>query len=169
MVFPGQIFGYSIERAFDDSSRSDFTSLPYLNGLYVRDNQDGLESYQFFYLSSRDQENSIESEVHGNQTRNFKRKFFFKKNERIIRVQGRSVRKNLVSQNGTTSSSISIITGLEFVSHKNRKSPSYGGELGEVFSEEYDGYILGYIRGRSAQYVEQIQFVWYRTVELDSV
>ncbi|CAF0884255.1 unnamed protein product [Adineta ricciae] len=167
VVFPGQIFGYSIERAFDDSSRSDFMSLPYLNGLYVRDNQDGLESYQFFYLSSHDQENVIESEVDGNQTENFKRKFFFTKNERIIRVQGRLVKKNLVSQNGT-SRSISIITGLEFVSRKHRMSPSYGGELGEVFSEEYDGYMLGYIRGRSAQYVEQVQFVWYRTVELDS-
>ena len=82
-------------------------------------------------------------------------------------MQGRLVKKGVLSLNGTNQT-ISVITGLEFLSNKGRFSPLYSDELGETFSEQYDGYTLGYVTGRSAEYVEQIQFVWYRSIELNS-
>ncbi|CAF1109626.1 unnamed protein product [Adineta ricciae] len=168
LVLFGQIFGHSNEKPFDDSLTLNFTSLPYLNGFCARDNDDGLESYQFFYLSPLNKKQIIESNVHGNQTKTFQKKFHFsEKNERIIQVQGRLVKKSLSSSNGTNQT-ISIITGLEFISNKGRISPLYSGELGEEFNEQYDGYTLGYVTGRSAQYIEQLQFIWYREKETNS-
>ncbi|CAF1300294.1 unnamed protein product [Adineta ricciae] len=167
-VLSGQIFGHSNEKSFDDSLAADFKYLPYLNGFCAQDNDDGLESYQFFYLSPLNEKQIIESDVHGNQTKNFKKKFDFSgKNERIIQVQGRLVKKSVSSSNGTNQT-ISVITGLEFISNEGRVSPLYSDELGEEFNEQYDGYTLGYVTGRSAQYIEQLQFIWYRTKETNS-
>jgi hypothetical protein len=62
---------------------------------------------------------------------------------------------------------MSIITGIQFFTTRGRASPSYAGGLGDRFTEEVDGYTLGYVTGRSAQYIEQLQFIWYRTIETD--
>jgi len=140
--------------------------LHYLNGIYARDNNDGLESYQFSYLSSHDDGSPIESQIHGKQISNFKKKFAFEKDDKINRVQGRIISENIVSPNGTNLT-MSIITGIQFFTTRGRASPSYAGRLGDIFTEEVDGYTLGYVTGRSAQYIEQLKFFWYRTTETD--
>lgn len=72
----------------------------------------------------------------------------------------------MISSNGTNIT-MSIITGIEFISTSGVVSPSYDGRLGDTFSEEFDGYTLGYVTGRSGQYIEQLQFFWYRTKRID--
>jgi hypothetical protein len=140
--------------------------LHYLNGIYARDNNDGLESYQFSYLSSHDDGIPIESQMHGKQISKFKKKFAFEKDDKINRVQGHIISENIVSPNGTNLTML-IITGIQFFTTRGRASPSYTGRLGDIFTEEVDGYTLGYVTGRSAQYIEQLQFIWYRTIETD--
>ncbi|UJR29315.1 hypothetical protein I4U23_010528 [Adineta vaga] len=167
LIFLGQQFGDSNEKSFDDSLRSDFISSYFLNGIYAQDDGHGFESYQFFYLSPHDDRSVIDSNRHGNQTVDFRYKFYFSKNEKINKVEGRLVKKDIPLPNGTNRS-MTIITGLRFFSNEHRASPSYHYELGEEFSEEHKGYTLGYVTGRSAEYLEQVQFVWYRTLSQNS-
>ncbi|CAF1109640.1 unnamed protein product [Adineta ricciae] len=168
----GKKFGESNATKFDDSLRWNVNSLPYFYGFCPRVDSEGLESYQFFYASSQNQQPKIKSDVHGTQPKNSRSDFdFSEKNDRVIQVQGRLVKKSMLSPSGINQT-INIITELEFISKTGRVSPlhiiSVQKELSEKFSEEYEGYVLGYVTGRSAEYVEQIQFVWYRSIELES-
>jgi hypothetical protein len=146
---------------FDDSLSSDFTCSHYLNGIFTYTHDDDLESYEFHYNSSHDNENPVQSRVHGNRSLSNMRKFEFDKGDKINRVEGHIINKTIVSPNGTNLT-ISIITGLQFFSDDDKNSLSYNGPLGENFTEEVLDYTLGYVTGRSNQYIEQLQFVWYR-------
>jgi len=58
-----------------------------------------------------------------------------------------------------------LIRSIQFFTTKGRKIPSAyeDEEDDEPFFEQYNGYSLGYVTGKSAQYVDQLQFYWYRT------
>jgi hypothetical protein len=57
-----------------------------------------------------------------------------------------------------------LIRGIQFYTTKGRKIPSYKDEEDDQpFFEQYNGYILGYVTGKSARYIDQLQFYWYRT------
>jgi hypothetical protein len=146
---------------FDDSLSRDFTYSHYLNGMVAYTHDDGLESYEFHYISSHDNEGQVQSGVHGNRSLSNMKMFDFDKGDKIYKVEGQLINKTIVSTNGTNLT-ISIITGLQFFSESKMNSLSYNGPFGEEFTEEVPDYTLGYVTGRSNQYIEQLQFVWYR-------
>ncbi|CAF0711831.1 unnamed protein product [Adineta steineri] len=166
LVIEGREFGRAHGTHFDDSTHPYFTSSHYLNGILARDNDDDLESYLFYYSSSCDNQDMITSERHGNQNLSFKKDFQFDKNEKIQRVEGQYLNKTIVFSNGTNVT-MPIITGLQFYTTKGHASPSYAGEEGVTFEEEYEGYTLWYVTGRSDEYIHQLQFYWYRTLDID--
>lgn len=123
-----------------------------------------MESYQFLYSSDNDYENPIESQIHGDRNSIIRKKFQFDPDEKIYKVQGQIIHENVVYPHGINKMS-SRITGLQFFSTEGRASPSYNGQLGETFIEEFEGYTLGYMTGRSTEYIQQLQLLWYRTVD----
>ncbi|CAF4044378.1 unnamed protein product, partial [Adineta steineri] len=166
LVIEGREFGSARGTHFDDSTHPYFTSSHYLNGILARDNDDDLESYQFYYSSSCGSQDIITSERHGKQTLSFKKDFQFDKNEKIQKVEGHYLNKTIVFSNGTNVT-MRIITGLQFYTTKGHASPSYAGEEGVMFEEEYEGYTLWYATGRSDEYIHQLQFYWYRTLDIN--
>ncbi|CAF3485321.1 unnamed protein product [Adineta steineri] len=162
----GREFGRAYGTHFDDSTHPYFTSSHYLNGILAHDNNDSIESYQFYYSPSSDGQDTIISERHGKQTLSFKKDFQFDKNEKIQSVEGHYLNKTIVFSNGTILT-MRIITGLRFYTTKGYASPSYAGEEGEMFEEEYENYTLWYVTGRSDEYIHQLQFYWYRTLDID--
>jgi len=161
LIKAGEQFGNTDGTYFDDSSSSDFTCSHYLYGLLTRTDEDGLESYQFSYNSPHDNQPKIQSRFHGNENFLQKYEFEFDKNEKIIRVEGQFVNKTLHSANGTNITKL-LITGIQFISEQDHVNPLYDGPSDKSFSESFDGYTLGYVTGRSSQYIEQLQFFWYR-------
>ncbi|CAF2521731.1 unnamed protein product [Rotaria sp. Silwood2] len=155
------MFGGTSGDYFDDSSLPDFTC-HHLSGIAAYGHDDSMESYQFLYSSDDDDQNPIESQIHGNQNSIIIKKFEFDKDENLDTVEGQLINEYSVSPNGTNLTT-SRITGLQFFSTKGRASPSYNGRLGQTFTEKFDGYILGYVTGRSNHHITQLQFFWYRT------
>ncbi|CAF3715418.1 unnamed protein product, partial [Adineta steineri] len=88
LVIEGREFGSTHGTHFDDSTHSYFTSSHYLNGIIARDNKDDLESYQFYYSSSSDNQERITSERHGKQTLSFIKDYYFENYKKIQRVEG---------------------------------------------------------------------------------
>ncbi|CAF0732739.1 unnamed protein product [Adineta steineri] len=166
LVIEGREFGSAHGTHFDDSLHPHFTSSHYLNGILARDNKDDLESYQFYYSSSSDNQERITSERHGKQTLSFIKDYYFENYKKIQRVEGQFVNKTIAFSNGTNLT-LPIITGLRFYTTKGDASPTYVGEEGEMFEEEYEEYTLWYVTGRSDQYIYQLQFYWYRTLDID--
>ncbi|CAF0728561.1 unnamed protein product [Adineta steineri] len=167
LVIEGQKFGSAYGTHFDDSTHPYFTSSHYLNGIITHDNNDSIESYRFYYSNSSDNQNMITSERHGKQTLSFKKDFYFDKNEKIARVEGQYLKKIITFSNGTNLT-MPIITGLQFYTTNGHASPSYSGnEEGDMFEEEYKNYTLWYVTGRSDEYIHQLQFYWYRTLDSD--
>ncbi|CAF0869077.1 unnamed protein product [Rotaria sp. Silwood1] len=157
----GQKFGGTSGDYFDDSFLPDFTC-HHLSGITTYRNDDRMESYEFSYSSDDDNHNPIESQTHDNQNAIIKTQFEFDNDEKIERVEGQLINENIVFPNGTNITT-SRITGLQFFSTKGRASPSYNGRLGETFTENFDGYTVGFVTGRSNHYINQLQFFWYRT------
>jgi len=56
-----------------------------------------------------------------------------------------------------------LIGEIQFFTTKGRVSPSHHQEDGVIFIEQFEGYTLGYIAGRSGLFIDQLQFFWYRT------
>ncbi len=129
--------------------------------MIIRHDDDGLESYQFFYRSSSDSRQELKSQFHGNEEFVKIDEHKFDENEKINKVEGQIVKKIIVLDNGTNTTKV-LITGIQFSTTEDHANPSYDGPLGTSFSESFDGYTLGYVTGRADQYIEQIQFFWYR-------
>ena len=79
----------------------------------------------------------------------------------IKKVEGHIIDKTFQSQNGTFYTK-PVITAIRFTSFKDVPSPIYNQSSGIRFTESFQGYRLGYVTGRSNEYIEQIQFIWYR-------
>jgi hypothetical protein len=158
----GQKFGGTGSTTFDDSSSSDFTYSHYLNGLLVRHDNEGFETYQFFYYSHHAKYPKIQSQFHGKEDLPQRTEFDFEKDERIDRIEGQIVNKTFISENGTEIMK-PVITGIKFITNKNHANPLFNDSSGINFNESFPGYTLGYVTGRASQYIEQIQFFWYRT------
>lgn len=146
---------------FDDSLLRGFTCSHYLNGIVAHSDDNGLESYEFHYISSDNNKNPVQSAVHSNRRFPNKKPFNFDKGDKIYKVEGQIIDATIVSLNGTNLT-IPIITGIQFSSESDLHNPTYNGPPGKTFTEEFEGYTLGYVNGRSRQYIEQLQFFWYR-------
>jgi hypothetical protein len=161
LIKAGEQFGDTDGIYFDDSSPSDFTCSHYFNGLITRTDKDGLESYQFLYHSPHDNQPQIQSQFHGNEDFLQRYEYEFDKDEKIIKVEGHFVNKIILYPNGTKITKL-LITGIQFISSQDHRNPLYDGQSNKSFSESFDGYTLGYVTGRSDQYIGQLQFFWYR-------
>jgi hypothetical protein len=128
----------------------------------IRFDSQGFETYQFFYYSPTKPE--IQSPFHGNEDfpERIEHKF---DHESMNKVEGQIVNKTFISKNRTTYTK-PVITGIKFTSVKNYVSPSYNESSGVHFEESIPGYRLGYVMGRATdnEYIEQIQFVWFRNL-----
>ncbi|CAF5012293.1 unnamed protein product [Rotaria sp. Silwood1] len=166
LIKAGQKFGGTGGSLFDDSSTKNFTCSHYLSRIIIRNDNDDdmpLDWIQFIYSSSYDQNSVIEGQTHGFRRTSEVSQFLLEKDERIYKIRGKLSNVTLSSQDGTLFSTI-LVRGLQFFTSKGRTSRSYDHLEGEVFTEEYDGYTLGYATGRSGLFIDQLQFYWYRTV-----
>ncbi|CAF0969417.1 unnamed protein product [Rotaria sp. Silwood1] len=167
LIKAGQKFGGTGGSLFDDSSTKNFTCSHYLSRIIIRNDNDDdgmpLDWIQFIYSSSYDQNSVIEGQTHGFRRTSEVSQFLLEKDERIYKIRGKLSNVTLSSQDGTLFSTI-LVRGLQFFTSKGRASRSYDHLEGKVFTEEYDGYTLGYATGRSGLFIDQLQFYWYRTV-----
>ena len=161
-IRPGQKFGHSINgNHFDDSSLPEFTYSHYLNELVARRDPQGLEIYQFYYYSPYLNSRNIPSLFHGDEQFNYSYKHSFRKSDKIERVEGILVNQTIRTSDGRNVTK-SIITSLRFIS-KEGEDNDYKRSNGISFSESFPNYVLAYVTGKAGQYIEQIQFFWYRT------
>jgi hypothetical protein len=59
-----------------------------------------------------------------------------------------------------------VIRGLKFITTKGRRIPPGIPLTGnDVVTEQFLGYTLGYVTGKSGLRVDQLQFFWYRSEE----
>ncbi|CAF1599412.1 unnamed protein product [Adineta ricciae] len=97
----------------------------------------------------------------------FTSSFALESNENIngasIYVDMRAI-PNPFSPNGTY-----IVVGLRFYTDQGRASDLFGSSKGIVANETTSTYRLKYIQGRSAGYVDAIQFIWYKLIQSSNI
>jgi hypothetical protein len=54
-----------------------------------------------------------------------------------------------------------FVSGIQFHTTAGRTSQLYGSSKGDMYTESYKGFTLGYAKGRSGLLVDMLQFVWY--------
>jgi hypothetical protein len=54
-----------------------------------------------------------------------------------------------------------FVSGIQFHTTAGRISQLYGSNKGDMYTESYEGFTLGYAKGRSGLLVDMLQFVWY--------
>ncbi len=127
---------------------------------------DGFNACQFIYKSSRDNQSKIESRVYGanGQRMNTTYEYHLDDDERIVKVQVKSVPDKYIKPNNGIKLTTQIIRGLKFITTKGRSIPPNINLTGNGLEVEYfPGYTLGYVTGRSDGKIDQLQFFWYRT------
>lgn len=62
---------------------------------------------------------------------------------------------------------ISFVTGIEFRTTKGRRTCLYGLKDRYEYKESFDGYVLGYVTGRSGLVIDELGFVWYNQSEIN--
>jgi len=163
----GKKFGGIDGVDFVDSSIPNFTYYHYLSGITVSHDERNnyFESIQFLYKSIYDHQNNIKSEIHGNyryKSHNTQT-YILDNDERIYKVQGQ-ITNMLHTEVDNSKYRRTWIRGIQFFTTKGRKIPSYKEEDDdETFFEQYNGYTLGYVSGRSYRNIDQLKFYWYRT------
>lgn len=161
-IKPGQKFGHSIDGTdFDDSTLPEFTYSHYFNEFAARHDSQGFEIYQFLYYSPYSKSRKIESPFYGNASFDASHEHAFGISDQIERVEGVLVNETIRTSDGRNLTKC-IITSLRFIS-KGGEDNYYKRSNGIRFSESFPNYVLAYITGKSGQYIEQIQFYWYRT------
>ncbi len=124
-----------------------------------------LVSCQFNYISFHHNQSRIESSVHGGNGQRIDSPYEYQldKDERINKVQVKSFPMPVAHYNGVKITT-KIITGLQFITTKDRRIPSDITLTGkDVETEQFLGYTLGYVTGKSGLRIDQLQFFWYRT------
>lgn len=164
LIIAGEKFGGDQGDPFDDSQLSNFTYNHYLSGIRFS-NLSRVESCQFIYRSSHDNQSRIESLVHGGYGDQFNSSFNYEleEDERIEQV---SVKTSWLDFYNATNFPFTkkVIVGLQFTTTKNRSIPPGLYLIGDgVRYERFPGYTLGYATGNDALKIDQLQFFWYRT------
>ncbi len=167
LIKAGKKFGGEGGGYFDDSSSSSFTCSHYLNGVVKNIDNNGVIAYQFLYLSSHDNQSRIESIVHGNKPEKINVKpFLLNEGERINKVQIHVINHTFPMSDGSRFPT-KIVNEVIFFTTKNRQTPSNFGHIGEMFTESFDGYTLGYITEKAGTRIDQLQFFWYRNSQIE--
>jgi hypothetical protein len=106
----------------------------------------------------------MEGEVYGTRPEKdrVERFFLLDENEKFIKVQ--VFYHNVSYYIGNVLQSIPMIRGLRLFTTRGNASPSFDYGQSTVATEQFDGYTIGYVSGRSGLAIDQIQFHWYRMV-----
>ena len=143
---------------FDDSLTPGFTSSHYLRGIISPREVYRLNWFQCYYSSSANPNHTITSEMHGIRDDTD----VIDHNETINQVQ--IVTKYLILyKNDKPSFNTTLIRALRLCTTKGRSSESIDHADGQLLTEQYEGYTVGYVAARSGRYIDQLQFYWYRT------
>ena len=122
-----------------------------------------IEWLQFLYSSPHNPGREIESELLGTRREgDIEERFLLEKNETLIRVQVKIPSIHLVV--GGAPKWVALVRGIPLFTTAGRASPAIQNEGGDMLTEEFDGYTLGYARGRMGLLVDQLQFSWDRTL-----
>jgi hypothetical protein len=149
---------------FDDSLTTKLPLSHYVRGIIFLADWYPLNWFQCLYSSLDDPENLIEGDIHGMQHINDTyQRLFLDKDEQIDKIEVKIDYVQLY-QNGIPSLRTRLIMGIRFFTTKGRKSQSIDNIPGERYIEQFDGYILGYVTGKSGRYIDQLQFYWYKTL-----
>jgi len=166
LVKAGQKFGGKGGSYFYGSLTKNITYYHYVSGIItsISEKRNFLGSLQVLYSSSQDNDSLIESKIYGNDGWKPKitQSFILDKDERINKVQGKIINRILTMRDKSQVPTL-LIGEVQFFTTKGRVSPSHHQEDGVVFIEQFEGYTLGYVAGRSGLYIDQLQFFWYRT------
>jgi hypothetical protein len=66
--------------------------------------------------------------------------------------------------NGNKFVTTEIIRDLKFYTKNGQSIPLNNHSISEAYTEQFDGYTLGYATGRKSLLIDQLQFFWYRTI-----
>jgi hypothetical protein len=87
-------------------------------------------------------------------------------NERVEKVQVKALLEPFINPNNRLKFTTKIIRGLKFITTKGRRIPPGIPLTGnDVETEQFLGYTLGYVTGKSGLRIDQLQFFWYRAEE----
>ncbi len=158
----GSKFGGAGGDVFDDSSTRDFTPLHYLCGM-ITGYKMPLEWCQFLYCALDNPENIVESELQGTREKaDIIERFCLTGNERINKVQ--VVVDSMILYVNDIEKSVPLIQGIRFFTTNGQSSRSIDHLKGDLYTEQFNGYTVGYVTGSSGLFVDQLQFHWYRNV-----
>lgn len=157
----GKIFGSSIHNAsieFNDSHIRNFDFSFYLCGVVVHSSDENLETYSFVYRTSNG--TFLQSQLHGSY---FSVSGEQRHEEKLNEVAGYIQHKMITGEDGSFNRTvINRLTLYQTYFPLHRITSEREGQL---FRESFKGYHIGYVTGRFDEYIEQIQFVWFRDEE----
>jgi hypothetical protein len=159
----GEKFGDITGSAFDDSLMNNFTSFDYFRGIITQSDSILLHWIQCFYSSNSSSEDFLPGIIHGIRDPNdLGQPFFLDEDENVDKVQVKLDNVQLYD-NHVPVGNPRLVIAIRFFTTKGRSSPDISQARGDNYTEQYPGYTLGYIAGRSGRYIDQIQFYWYLT------
>ena len=112
-------------------------------------------------------QSGIESTVHGVNGARMDSilKYDLDNDEKIEKVSVKSADMTFLSSDYSRFTA-KVVTGLQFITTKGRYiPPGILLEDGEIESESFPGYTLGYAIGKTGLVIDQLQFYWYRTAK----
>ena len=164
LIKAGRKFGGDGGADFDDSLSPMFTVFHYLSGFIFSDVEQ-FRACQFIYTSSERNQTQIRANVHGDfgYRINTIYKFNLTDDERIEKVRVHSSYQTFTAGEKPRLTT-KLIRKVGFITTKGRSIPP-DLDLADngVEFEQFPGYTVGYVTGRSGGNVDQLQFVWYRT------
>jgi hypothetical protein len=117
--------------------------------------------FRFLYSSPNEPENIIKAKFQGTRReKDTEKQFLLAKDEKIYKVQVK-VDDVMLYTNNKPAGTTKLIRAIRFFTTKGQSSQSIDHAGGEMFTEQFDGYTLGYVTGRTGSFVDQLQFYWY--------
>ncbi len=119
--------------------------------------------FQFLYSSTNQPDQMIKGDIRGSRSEEDISEFFLlDKDEKVYKVQ--IVYENTPYWKNNIKRIVPTVRGIRLFTTKGRASPSIDHAQGTKVIEQFDGYTVGYVSGRSGIYLDQIQFHWHRLV-----
>ena len=163
MIRAGSKFGDNDtgDGQFDDSFTTNFTCSHYLRGMYAQRGFFPSNWFQFVYSSTNQPDQMINGDIHGSGSeKDLSERFLLDKDEKVYKVQ--VVYEDTPYELNKVKGIAPAVRGIRLFTTKGRASLSIDHAKGTKIIEQFDGYTVGYVSGRSGIHLDQIQFHWYR-------
>ncbi|CAF0729015.1 unnamed protein product [Adineta steineri] len=162
LIKSGKQFGGTGGHTFDDYIENNLTYSHYLRGMITGCKALPLDWCQFCYSSSNDNcQMIIQTDMQGTcETDDDIERFIINQNERINKIQ--VVIDYVILLVGDIRKLVPLIRGIRFFTTNGQSSQSIDHLEGDSYTEEFYGYFVGYITGRSGLLIDQLQFHWFR-------